>query len=129
MIKPGEYIQLLQFFSYSKNKDFINVYSAICNIEYIETFKRLDEIRCIHKKYKSQCENWNIYPNKDLTEIYELQKAIEEICNEFKVKVQFANNKTIDFKKGIHAFYYYENWNITDLIVFAKERKESSTSH
>lgn len=129
MIKPGEYIQLLQFFSNQYNRNIISDYSFNENILEIETCKRFDELRIIHNKYKIQCENWNVYPNKDLTELIELRNAINEVCIQFKIRAIFFNNKSTEFKKSLHAKYFYEKYDITDLIVFVKERKESSTSH
>ena len=129
MIKSGEYIQLLQFFGNKNNLNFLVYYSELQSIEIIEACKRLDELRIIHNKYKIHAENWNVYPHKDLTEMNMIKEDINRICNEFKIYVIFLNKDVLNFKKGIHANYFFENINITELIVFHQKRDKSSVSH
>lgn len=127
MIKPGEYIQLLDFFRSGNN--IITYYSNNENLQFIETCKRFDEVRLLHLKYKKECDNYSLYPHLDLTKLNAWNKAIENVCKQFKIKVIFKESKTTEYKKGLHAFYYYKEYNITDLIVFFKNRNKSSTSH
>lgn len=129
MIKPGEYIQILEFFGKPNNINFLIKYSAFQNIEIIEGCKRLDELRILHNKFKKECDAYVVYPHLDLTKKNMLQEDILRICNEFKITVIFPNTNTLEFKKGIQAFYSFEHLNITDLIIFNKERKPSQVSH
>lgn len=129
MIKSGEYIQLLQFFSDPRNINFVVYYSGLQSIEVIEGCKRFDELRILHNKYKSHGENYNVYPNKDLTEMKMIENDILRICNEFRIKVIFNQRGTLKFKNDIHADYFFENRCITDLIIFHNKRKPSSVSH
>lgn len=127
MIKSGEYIQLLQF-SLKNNMFFIN-YAVYENIEMIEAFKRFDELRILHNKYKSECENWNVYPHKDLTKLNLIKEDIIRVTKEFKVNVHFYEPKNLSFKKGFHCAYTYESVNINDLIIFNTKRENSHVSH
>lgn len=127
MIKSGEYIQLLIFLE--KNSTFLYIYSANNNIEIIEGAKRFDELRILYNKYKSECENWNVYPHKDLTKINLIKEDIIRITKEFKVNVHFFEPNNLSFKKGFHCMYTYESVNINDLIIFNTKRENSHVSH
>lgn len=133
MIKSGEYIQLLEFFSKDYNFSLLYDYSRFEQIQIIETCKRFDEVRLIHKKYKSECESWRLYPNKHLNNGLEklnlIRKDLQDVCRQFKIRIMFYEYGTVNFKKGFFASYFHEQRQITDLIVFNIERKESSTSH
>lgn len=126
MIKSGEYIQLIMFFQ--SNLHFLFDYSRWEQIEEIEAIKRLDELRILHNKYKVECENWNVYPHKDLTKLNMIKEDIKRISREFKIRVEFFEPKHLSFKKGFHAAYFHEGTNITDLIIFNTKREDSSTS-
>lgn len=112
---------------------FLNNYARYEQIEIIEACKRFDELRLIHKKIKTECDNWNLYPNKHLDggldKLKGLVKDMEAVCKEFKIRIVWYKKEQTEFKNGIHAEYYHETTRITDLIIFAKERKESSLSH
>lgn len=127
MIKSGEYIQLLIFLE--KNSTFLYIYSANNNIEIIEGAKRFDELRILHSKYKSECENWNVYPHKDLTKLNLIKEDIIRVTKEFKVNVHFFEPNNLSFKKGFHCAYTYESVNINDLIIFNTKRENSHVSH
>lgn len=133
MIKSGEYIQLLQFFSQNNCFMFINNYAMYEQIEIIEACKRFDEVRLIHNKIKKECENWLVYPNKNLNggldKLKALTKDMEEVCRQFKIRIDWKKRETIEFRNGIHADYFHESTKITNLIIFSQERKESNTSH
>lgn len=129
MIKSGEYIQLLWFFKNPNNCDFINRYAAHNAIEVIEACKRFDELRILHNKYKSECENWDVYPHMDLNKMNLLKQDIVRLCVEFKIQYNLVLPKTELWKNGIHFQYFYMNYNITDLIVMYQKRKPSSVSH
>lgn len=133
MIKSGAYIQLLEFFSKSHNFSLLDDYSKWEQIQIIETCKRFDELRIVHKKYKLECDSWSLYPNKHLNggldKLNGIKNDLQEICRQFKIRVVFYDKKTQAFRQGIHAAYYHEQRNVTDLIVFVKDRKESSISY
>lgn len=132
MIKSGEYIQLLEFFSKDYNFSLLHDYSRLEQIQIIETCKRFDEVRLIHRKYKSECENWRIFPNKHLNNgldnLIDIKKDLSDVCRQFKIRIMFYEYGSINFKHGFFSSYFHEQRNITDLIVFNTERKESSTS-
>lgn len=131
MIKSGEYIQILQFMSI--NKEFLTKYSFYENLELIETCKRFDELRILHMKYKRECDNYNVFPNKPLfdglVKLNMLQEDIQRICNEFKIRVVFFDSKTTEYKHGQQCSYWHQTTNVSDLIIFNNERKPSSVSH
>jgi len=129
MIKSGEYIQILEFFGKEVNINFLQRYAAFNNIERIEAYKRFDELRVLHNKYRLQCDNWSVYPNKDLTEMSMLYEDITRICNEFKINIKYLSKDMLEFKKGIHLRYYYDNQDITDLIIMYQKRENSQVSH
>lgn len=129
-IKPGEYIQLLNFFSLNPN--FIDCYHIENNIELWDTYRRFDELREVHLKYKKECDTYCVYRNLDLTNMNLYKQDIITICKEFKINVTFLEYQNIEYKKGIHCFYNYHgktrSYNITELIILYKEMKKSSVA-
>lgn len=126
-MKPGQYIQLLQFFS-TENRNFLIEYSTDLNIELIECCLRFDELRELHSKFKKECDTYLIYPHLDYTKLLMLKDDIIRISNEFKIEVSFPKSNTTWFKKGIQAFYNYKNYKLNDLIIFNTTRKKSHVS-
>lgn len=129
MITPGEYIQILEYFGKSENWDIIRKYSALSNLHIIEGCKRFDELRELHNKYKKECDHYKVYPNYNLDKMNMLIDDIKRITEEFKIRVEFVTNGTVEYKDGIHANYFYNYQKITPLIVFNKKREKSQVSH
>lgn len=128
MIKPGEYIQLLSAIDKIGTLFFAN-YCYNENLERIEMFKRLDELRALHNKYKAECEHYDIYPHLNLDKMELLIEDLKRIGREFKIRIEFTTKGGIEYKSGIHANYYHEQIKITDLIVFYQKRGASHISH
>lgn len=124
-MKSGPYIHVLNFF---RNSDFVQQYCHAMNVQPEDLFKRLDELRILHLKYKKECELYSIYRNLILDKMNFLINDLERICNEFGFIVQFTAYGTTEYKKEIHAKYYYNSTDITDLIVHWIKRKPSHES-
>lgn len=126
-MKPGEYIQILEFFA-NKGSHFLLDYCVTKKLEITDSCKRFDEVRVLHKKYKKECEAYLLYPHLDLEKMNMLKLDIERICKEFGFRVIFLEKQQTEYKKGLQALYYYETTNITNLIVFFITRGKSFES-
>lgn len=131
MIKPGEYIQIIEFFD--ANNQFTYTYCTSENIDILEAAKRFDELRDLHAKYKKECDLYTIYRNLDCKKMNELAGSIKQMCAEFKIIPVFYDPKTTNYKSGWHTNYHYktrsgEITDITNLLVFFIKRNKSSVA-
>lgn len=112
-MKAADYKQILLLVSTSKilflEENSVDPYLAV---------QRIDEIRHLHLKYQNECKQFSIYPHLDLKAMDLYQKSIKEICEQYGIIVNFTGARTLEYKKGYHAYYYFKQQDITKLIVF-----------
>lgn len=99
-------------------------------------FDRVNDIRKLHNKYQSIVDKWIEYPhyrdkesyNKESKDALLVYQDIKRICKDGNIESKFYKipEDYFQFRKQFakdrrYVDYYYQNMQITDMIVFVKE--------
>lgn len=94
-----------------------------------ELIDYLVQLKDLHQKYSKEVNEYLYYPKHDLSKARLLVHEIRNVCKKSEIfEVVFTKNKTLEFKKGIFAYYRIVGYEIpiTDLISFGKKEKQST---